>query len=236
VSGAAGPLGGDDLRIEIDVRAGAELTVRTVAATLALPGVGPSGLEITVRVAAGARLRWLPEPLVVAAGCDHLSLSTVELDAEARLVWREELILGRHGEAPGDGRTALRVRRSGRPLLHQELTVGPRAIAATGPAVLGGARAVGSTLIVDPAWGPEPPPGFTVTDGALCPLAGPAVLATALAPDGHTLRARLGALAPDDTFSNDAAWTDTTRQQAVHSIETNGVCTVDRPASTAGRA
>jgi urease accessory protein len=194
VGGAAGPLGGDELRIEIEVQDGAELTVRTVAATLALPGRGPSTLELIVRVGEHASLRWLPEPLVAVAGCDHRTVSTVDISRTARLQWREELVLGRHGEAPGDLRASLRVRRDAVPLLAQELAVGPHAVGFDGAAVLGGARAVGTVLVVDPAWLDRVPPGRTVEDGALVGLAGPAMLATAVAPDAHTLRTRLTTL------------------------------------------
>ena len=55
VGGAAGPLGGDRLRLEIEVGAGALLDVRSVAASLALPGAGgaQSRLEVTARVEVG---------------------------------------------------------------------------------------------------------------------------------------------------------------------------------------
>jgi urease accessory protein len=153
-------------------------------------------------------------------------MSTVELAETARLVWREELVLGRSGEAPGRVRTGLRVRRAGRALLSQDLAAGPDADGWAGAAVFGGNRTVGSVLVVDPRWTPTPPDARTVVDGALMPLTGPAMLATAVAPDAHTLRARLAALAP----------TDTTQQQVVHSIEMNEDCTGHRPANQAGRA
>jgi len=83
VGGAAGPIGGDRLRLDVLVEAGAELTVRSVAATLALPGRDGalSRLEVHARVEAGGRLTWLPEPLIAAARCRHETLSTVELAA-----------------------------------------------------------------------------------------------------------------------------------------------------------
>ncbi|GFJ88059.1 hypothetical protein Prum_017010 [Phytohabitans rumicis] len=101
-------------------------------------------------------LRWLPEPLIAARGCDHVSRSTVELEEGARLEWREELVCGRHGEEPGDARLDSTVRHGGRTLLRQELAVGPRAPAWDGPAVLAGARATGSLLLVDPLWTGNP--------------------------------------------------------------------------------
>ncbi|HYN92797.1 MAG TPA: urease accessory protein UreD, partial [Pilimelia sp.] len=151
VGGAAGPLGGDRLRVDVEVGPGARLCVRTVAASLALPGArgGESRFEVTARVGAGGRLRWLPEPLIAAAGCQHAALSTVDVAAGGWLCWREELVCGRHGERPGDARLATTVRYAGRTLYRQDLAVGPAAPGWAGPAVLGGARATGSLLIVD---------------------------------------------------------------------------------------
>ncbi|MBF9132660.1 urease accessory protein UreD [Plantactinospora sp. S1510] len=154
VGGAAGPLGGDDLRIEIEVGPDARLCVRSVAASLALPGPagGQSRLHITARVAAGGRLRWLPEPLIGAAGCDHRTVTSIALAEGATLLWREELVCGRYAEPVGDVRIETTLRYGGRTLLRNDLAVGPRASGWSGPAVLDGARAVGSLLVVDPAW------------------------------------------------------------------------------------
>jgi urease accessory protein len=196
VGGAAGPLGGDRLRIEIEVGPDARLCVRTVAASLALPGRegGQSRLEITTRVGPGGRLRWLPEPLIGARGCDHLSVSTIELAAGASLVWREELVCGRHGEPAGDVRLRLTARYDGRTLLRSDLSVGPRAAGWAGGAVLGGGRATGSVLLVDPAWtvGGLPPAAVLGPSAALMPLiGGPAILASATGVDRRSVRAAL---------------------------------------------
>jgi urease accessory protein len=78
----------------------------------------------------------------------------------------------------------------GRPLLRQSLAVGPHAPGWAGPAVLGGASATGSLLVVDPSQPAEAP----TVEGSVArlPLAGgPATLWTATAPDAHTLRAYL---------------------------------------------
>ena len=71
-AGAAGPLGGDELELDVVVGAGARATLRTVAATVALPGPAASrrtGSRWTLRlsVAPDAHLVVLPEPTVVAA-------------------------------------------------------------------------------------------------------------------------------------------------------------------------
>ncbi|MEK8105722.1 urease accessory protein UreD [Micromonospora sp. M12] len=66
---------------------------------------GPAGavsrMAVRAVVHAGATLHWLPEQLVAATGCAHLAESKIELAAGASLRWRDELICGRYGEAPG---------------------------------------------------------------------------------------------------------------------------------------
>ncbi|MEV4762185.1 urease accessory protein UreD [Micromonospora chokoriensis] len=192
VGGAAGPLAGDDLRLEIEVGAGAAVRVHSVAAAIALPGRPGAVSRMTVRavVHAGATLHWLPEQLVAAAGCAHLAESRVELAAGSSLRWRDELVCGRYGESPGGAVVHTQVDYADRPLLRQSLAVGPHAPGWAGPAVLGGAAATGSLLVVDSSRPVEPAAvGGTV---ARLPLAGgPATLWTATAPDAHTLRAHL---------------------------------------------
>jgi len=193
VGGAAGPLGGDELTLSVVVGPGASLVLRTVAASVALPGPSAERSTLTVEatVAEGGSLRYLPEPTVAAAGCDHLILSTVELADDARLLWREELLAGRHGEGSGNLTVRTRVRRAGTPLHHQDVTVGPGAPQWSGPAVLAGNRATGSVLLVGDA-AREP---ATVDGGALMALAAPnAWLATAVAPAAHELRRTLDTL------------------------------------------
>ncbi|MGH3417899.1 MAG: urease accessory protein UreD, partial [Actinocrinis sp.] len=73
VGGAAGPLGGDELRCLVDLGPGARLDVRGTASSIALPG--PNGrestLEIHARVSEGAALAWSPPPLIAARGARH---------------------------------------------------------------------------------------------------------------------------------------------------------------------
>jgi urease accessory protein len=198
VGGAAGPLGGDDLRLDIEVGAGATLCLRTVAASIALPSRrgDASRMEIHATVGAGGRLAWLPEPLIAAAGCHHVTSSTVELATGAALRWRDELVCGRHGEPSGDARLGTGVRLDGRLLYQHELAVGPSAPGWSGAAVLGGAGAVGSVLLVDPEWtqtGPPPARGLGES-AAFMPLAGPAALAMATAADLLKVRQALEAV------------------------------------------
>jgi urease accessory protein len=152
LGGAAGPIGGDELRLEIEVGAGASLDVRGVAASIALPGrsASTSYLMVVVKIAEGGCLRWLAEPLIAAASCRHEALSSVDMEEGARLIWREELICGRHGEPPGDATVATSLTYGGKPLLRQALRVGPQAPGHAGPGVLAGAKAVGSLILAGP--------------------------------------------------------------------------------------
>ncbi|MEV4945734.1 urease accessory protein UreD [Streptomyces sp. NPDC053755] len=195
VGAMSAPLGGDRLAIEADVRPGAWLLVDSAAATVALPGrtTGAATYDVRITVGEGAVLRWLPEQLISAAGSDLRMRTTVELAAGARLVLREEQILGRHGEEPGTLTTRLTVRRAGRPLLDQELAYGPGAPGGwDGGAVLGGHRATGQLLVVEPEFADKPvEPRPLAENAVLTPLAGPAALVTAVAPDALRLRRTL---------------------------------------------
>lgn len=191
VGGAAGPLRGDDLCLDVEVGPGAWLDVRSVAASLALPGrdgAPPSQLRINAVVGAGAVLRWRPEPLIAAAGCHHQALTHVEVAEGASLVWRDDLVCGRHGEGSGDVRADTTIRYGGRTLYRHELAIGPGAPGWSGAAVLGGGRAVGSVVLAGPR---RPAPGLPGGDAAVMPLAGPGVLATAVGRDIRQVRAAL---------------------------------------------
>jgi urease accessory protein len=196
VGGSAGPLGGDELRCSVDLGPGARLEVRSVAASVALPGPHgrESSLEIHARIGEGGALSWSPQPLIAARGARHRTVSRVELAADARLVWRDEVVLGRDGEDPGSVSTRLRVVRAGRVLLDHEAALGPRHPGSLGPACSGGHRAIGAVLVVNPAWEdtaaplqlvePQDDPAVAI---ASMRLSGPAVLVAAAAADGPAL-------------------------------------------------
>ncbi len=189
VGGAAGPLGGDRLRLDIEVGTGATLCVRTVAASVALPArTGtPSRFEVAATVATGGSLAWLPEPTVAAAGCHHVTVATVDLDEGATLRWRDELVCGRYGEPSGAATVSTSVRYGDRTLLRQSLSIGDGAGGWDGPAVLGAAKATGSLLTVGTAEAPH----VLGPTAVRMPLAGPGTLVCATAPDAHTLRGYL---------------------------------------------
>ncbi|MEN3536569.1 urease accessory protein UreD [Microbispora sp. ZYX-F-249] len=197
VSTGAGPLRGDRLDLAVDVAPGTTLEVRSVAATLVLPGLAdtPSVMVVRARVGAGAALRFSPEPTVLAAGCDHRLVVRLSLAEDATVFWREEIVFGRHGERPGRGHARFDATVAGRPLLRQDLLIGEDAVDGS-PAVYGDARCVGSTLLAGPAWADEPDAErerrAVLGDGwASLPLAGPGVQVCALGADAVQLRERL---------------------------------------------
>ncbi|MEU4688552.1 urease accessory protein UreD [Actinoplanes sp. NPDC023714] len=195
VGGAAGPLRGDELLLEIEVGPGARLEFRSVAASLALPGrsfLPASRLTVRASVAAGGTLRYLPEPLIAAAGCDHVAVTRVDVAEGGTVLWRDELVCGRHGEDSGDVRADMTVRYAGTTVYRHELTVGPSAPGWSGAAVLGGGRAIGTVVAAGPgAPGHERGPGVVGPDAAVMPLVEGGVLVTAVGADVRQVAAVL---------------------------------------------
>lgn len=151
VGGAAGPLGGDDSEFVLNVGRGAQLCVRSVAATLAQPGAHPgapaSRATVRVRVAAGAVLDWQPEPIIAVEGCKHSLHTVLEVDEGASVVWGETIVCGRFGEATGSLWSRQRITVSGSPVLDHEVRVGEQC---TGPGWHGTARHISSLVRVGP--------------------------------------------------------------------------------------
>ncbi|WP_234436096.1 urease accessory protein UreD [Streptomyces sp. NRRL S-813] len=192
VGAMSGPLGGDRFTVDARVASGARLRIGSAAATLALPGQAPGEARYDVRltVADGGELHWLPEQLISARASDLRVTTRVDLAPTARLVLREEQVLGRAGETPGRLTSRLTVRIGGRAVFDQELCCGPGAPAGwDGPAVLAGHRAVGQLVVVRPEFARTPVAARMLGEGAvLVPLAGPAALVSAVAPDALRLR------------------------------------------------
>jgi urease accessory protein len=192
---AAGPLGGDRLALTLRVTAGASLTVRSAGASLAQRGDGtPSLHTVIVHVEDGAHLVWDVEPLIAAAGCDHRTTATVHLGVGASVVWRDEVVLGRSGEAPGRCRSGLRIERDGAPILDHELST--TLAGWDGPAVTAGAKVVGHLAVVGQ---PVAPTSVASVRAGWLRLGDDVGLAVALADDHATLRRDLAAAWPPAT-------------------------------------
>ncbi|MER6329014.1 urease accessory protein UreD [Streptomyces sp. NPDC001034] len=196
IGAMSGPLGGDRLALHTDVGPRARLRITSAASTIALRGPTEDAATYDIRLTVGddATLHWLPRPLISTAGSNLRQTCTVDLALTARLILRDEQVLGRTGETSGRLSTRLTVRRAGRPLLDQHTGYGDPHPAWDGPAVVGAHRACGQLLVVDPSLTPGafPPvllgdPG-TEAQGVLAPLAGPALLATVVADTATGLR------------------------------------------------
>jgi urease accessory protein len=190
------PHNGDRLRIEATAGPGSDLHITTISATIALPGrtAEPATYDVALTVADGARLHWVPEPLISTVDSELHQTLLIDLAPTARLILREEHLLGRCHEPPGRVTNRLTVRRDGTTILDQQTAYGPGTPGWDGPAVLAGNRALGQVLIVDPAFDTHPQPVHLLGDdpahahGVLVPLAGAGALATATAPDALELR------------------------------------------------
>lgn len=193
ISAMCAPLGGDRLALDITVEEHARLEVTTPAATIALPGAtgAPATYDVRLVVADHAMLTWLPKPLISAEGSTLHQTCTVDLAPTAAVIVREEQLLGRVPEPPGHLTTRLTVNRGGRPVIDQHAAYGGTAPAWDGPAVLGGYRATGQLLVVDPCLSADHPPIHIGDDpeagqAVLTPLAQhPAYLATAVGRGLH---------------------------------------------------
>jgi urease accessory protein len=65
------------------------------------------------------------QPTVVAAGAHHVATLIAVLTGEAGLAAAEQVLLGRAGEEPGRWTGTTRIERSGLPLLHTTVDLGP---------------------------------------------------------------------------------------------------------------
>lgn len=127
VAGAAGPIGGDALALEVIARQGSAVTVCSVAATIALPG--PSGEWSSSRLdliaEPGAHLRWCGPSLVVASCCRHRSTTTVHAAGDAAVYVADTVVLGRSDEEPGTAMVRQRVFDDDALVLDHEAHLGP---------------------------------------------------------------------------------------------------------------
>lgn len=117
-----GIVGGDQLRVEVDVDAGAHALLTTPAAGKFYRSAGRTARQAQhLRVAAGAVLEWLPQENIVYDGAIAHGLTRIDVEEGARFMVWETVCLGR----PAAGETfthglfeqRLEVHRNGHPLL-----------------------------------------------------------------------------------------------------------------------
>lgn len=150
VQAAGGPLGGDELALDVHLGAGACLQVRSAAATVVQPSspAAPARWTVAADLAEGAVLDWRPEPTVICDGAELRTSMTVALQRGARAMLREVMVLGRAGQRGGRLHGALTVECDGVPLLAHTLLLDGADPVLAGPAGTGGARVVGMLAVV----------------------------------------------------------------------------------------
>ncbi|WP_422746740.1 urease accessory protein UreD [Mycobacterium sp. WMMD1722] len=129
VSAAATPLGGDLITVRIVVEPGARLTVRSAAATVALPGSSTTESRTHWHIESAGELDVDPQPTVVAGACRHVATTRVSLSGATRLRLRERVQIGRSGERDGFWSGALHADVDGAPLLRHRVELGTASVA-----------------------------------------------------------------------------------------------------------
>ena len=131
---SGGVLAGDRLALEVVVNAGAAAQITTTGATRLYrhrPGVCDSEQTATFWIGEGARLEYLPDPMIPYAGSRHAQRTAVHLAPGASLFWWETLAPGRlaAGEAFAFERLHIEseIRAVDRPVLMENFLLEPSA-------------------------------------------------------------------------------------------------------------
>ncbi len=152
-------LGGDELRLDVEVGPGLRLDLRDVAGTVAYHGRGRGALvAVSLVVHPGAVLVWAGEPLVVCDGAQVVRDLDVEVAETGRLLLRDRVALGRTGQGGGELTCRTTMAYAARPAMVEDLTLGGET--ASGPGVLGGKRVVDTVIAL--GWRPASAPGPAV--------------------------------------------------------------------------
>ncbi len=129
LSAAATPLGGDVISVRIVVEAGARLRVRSVAASVALPGAGSVVSHSFWDLEVSGELDLDPQPTVVAGGARHHTSTRLRVGETATARVRESVQIGRTGEDQGFWTSALHADVDGTPLLRHRVELGAGSVA-----------------------------------------------------------------------------------------------------------
>ena len=147
-----GLLGDEQLALHVELEPEANLALRTIGALRLLPSGSACGQEMRIRLGAGSRLTYLPEPLIPCAGASYRQRTIIELEGDATAVIGEVLSPGRlaRGErfAYRHLDLGLRILRNGRPLLIERTLLEPAA--GMLPQLLGEATHLASLVIAGP--------------------------------------------------------------------------------------
>jgi len=154
VNTGGGMTGGDRFSIELALGEGARLLAGTAAAEKVYRSTGADAeLAVTVTLAAGANLAWLPQETILFDQARLNRRIDIDMADDASLVLCEAIVFGRSamGETVDHGlvRDRWRLRRGGRLVFAETLQLdGAIGARLAEPAVAAGAAAVASLLLV----------------------------------------------------------------------------------------
>ncbi len=158
INTAGGITGGDRYSIDLDVGAGAVVTMTSQAAEKIYRSSGGEGrVQVTAKVEPQARLDWLPQETILFESARLRRHLQVEMSDDATVLLLESVVLGRlqSGEVLTQGHFSDRwtLRRGGRLIYADYLTVEAERLATSGLgglATLGEARAFASLVAAGP--------------------------------------------------------------------------------------
>jgi len=154
VNTAGGVAGGDRFDVEIAAGEGTRLTLTTAAAEKVYRAAGlPAQLNISLKVATGAHLAWLPQETILFDRARIARRIDIDLEEGASLLLCEIVVFGRAamGETMREGEFVdrWRVRRGGQLILAETVRLdGDIGEKLARPAIARGAVAVATALIV----------------------------------------------------------------------------------------
>ena len=154
VNTAGGIAGGDRHRLDIAVGLDARLVVTTAAAEKVYRSLGPdASIDVTLKVAAGGHLSWLPQETILFDRARLARRIDVDLAEGASLLMAEAVVFGRSamGETVEEGylRDRWRLRQGAKLVFAETLRLGgPISRKLAEPAVASGGVAIATVLTV----------------------------------------------------------------------------------------
>lgn len=156
VNTAGGVAGGDRFTLDMAVEPSARLTVTTAAAEKVYRTLGPdSTIDVTLKLAAGSALSWLPQETIIFDRARLRRSIQVDVDADARLFMAEAVIFGRSGMGEAVHAGALhdrwRVRRGGRLVYAESVALDGDIAAKLGEVAIAKGGVAIATVVMAPA-------------------------------------------------------------------------------------
>lgn len=142
-------------RLEYSLRLGAGTSARATTQTAERAYRAEDGharVGVTLELGQGASLEWFPQETILFDGAALQRTTRIEITGDARFLGIETVVLGRAAMGETVARVALRdmrmIRRDGRLLMLDPFRLTDAALARNGAALLGGARAVATLILV----------------------------------------------------------------------------------------